>query len=295
MKMEKSSLGQIGIGQMGLPMAKNLLAAGLALNVYARKKSAADPLLSLGASLVDSPAQLSESCEIVILALPAPSDVKEIIFGKEGLAEKKGGLRTIIDTSTIDPNSSRDISSRLEKIGIDYLDAPVSGGPEGATNATLTFMVGGKEEAFKRNEELLGILGKNIFYLGASGSGTGAKLVNQLLVSSNTLASAEAMQLCMALQIDPNEVINVIKTSAGDSFAFRRVAPIIASGNYGPGWQTRLLEEDLKLLAATERELGLPAISVRLSLEIFSESVKMGNGNVDSSSVIKVLEKMRAT
>jgi 3-hydroxyisobutyrate dehydrogenase len=289
------SVGLVGIGQMGMPMGRNLLKAGFALKVYARNKSSLSPLVELDAESVETPRRLFAESDLVFLCLPTPKDVTEIIFGGQGLVSNldvRG--KTIIDTSTIDPKSSRNISKRLLSLGVEYLDAPVSGGPEGAANATLTFMVGGKKEVFDRFSEYFAALGRNIFYMGPSGSGTGTKLVNQLLVSSNTLAAAEAMQLALALGLDSGQITEVIKTSAGDSFAFRRVAPKIASSIFGDGWQTYLLEKDLKLLLETESDLKLPGVSVKSSFEIFSESVREGNGKVDSSSVIKVLEKMKS-
>lgn len=292
MKMEK--VGLVGVGQMGLPMGKNLLRAGYAVPIFARRREAANPLLALGATFSDSPAQLMEESEFVLLCLPTPNDVRQVIFGNHGLAY---GLnirgKVVIDSSTIDPGSTREIARRLRSLGIEYLDAPVSGGPEGASNATLTFMVGGKRDAFEKTSGLFRSMGKNVFYLGESGAGTGAKLVNQLLVASNTLAAAEAMQLSQALGLDRKQVIEVIKTSAGDSFAFRRVAPKIANSDFGSGWQTYLLEKDLRLLLETSDALGLPSISVKSAHEIFSKSLERGLGNVDSASVIQVLKEMK--
>ena len=288
------ALGLIGIGKMGMPMGLNLLKAGYALTVYARNRDASRPLLDSGAKSSDSPRKLIEDVEVVVLSLPTPRDVSEIIFGNLGLAiSRRAEGRTIIDTSTIDPKTSRLIARRLEAIGVNYLDAPVSGGPEGAANASLTFMVGGKREVFEESLDIFGAMGKNMVYMGTSGSGTGAKLVNQLLVASNTLAGAEAMQLSIALGLDSQRIIDVIKTSAGDSFAFRRVAPKIAEGSFGSGWQTWLLEKDLNLLLQTGSDLGLPSVSVKTSKEVFSKAVGEGYGNVDSSSVIKTLDKMK--
>ena len=290
-----NSVGLIGIGQMGMPMGKNLLKAGYSLNVYARNKSSMDPLLSLGARSADTPRDVFASSETVLLALPAPKDVKEIIFGQNGLvSENPTENRIIIDTSTLDPKSSREIATSLESVGVNYLDAPVSGGPEGAANATLTFMVGGKRQVFDRCKPLFEMLGRNIVYLGPSGSGTGAKLVNQLLVASGTIATAEAMQLSKALGLDSDQVIDVIRTSAGDSFIFRRVAPKIAKDDLAGGWLAYLMDKDLRLLSETQRDLGLPSVSVKSSIPIFSEAVRSGMGNLDSANLIKVLDKMRS-
>ena len=154
-------------------------------------------------------------------------------------------------------------------------------------------MVGGKRETFEKCSEIFRVLGKNIFYMGDSGSGSAAKLVNQLLVASNSLASAEAMQLATALGLDSRKIIDVISTSAGDSFAFRRASKKIADKEFGEGWQTYLLEKDLRLLLKTSSDLGLPSISARTSLDVFSKAVKEGLGKVDSASVIKVLDEMK--
>ncbi len=287
------SIGLVGIGQMGMPMGKNLLRVGYDLKIYARRVEALHPLLELGAKSVESPEFVSKNSEIIVLSLPAPQDVIEIIFGNHGLASGLSDGKTVIDTSTIDPKSSREIAHRLKEIGVNYLDSPVSGGPEGATRASLTFMVGGRKVTFEKSNEIFRVLGKNIFYMGESGSGSAAKLVNQLLVSSNTLASAEAMQLAKALGLDSRQIIEVISTSAGDSFAFRRVSKKIAEREFGEGWQTYLLEKDLRLLLKTSSDLGLPSISVRTSLEVFSKAVAEGLGKVDTSSVIKILDGMR--
>jgi len=276
-------------------MGKNLLKAGFALTVFARNKTALKPLTDLGAVSVSSPREVIDRSEIVVLSLPAPKDVTQIVFGNGGLATSENAIgKTIIDTSTIDTKSARDIANKLEALGTHYLDAPVSGGPEGATNGTLSFMVGGKKDVFQNCDSVFKAMGKNIFYMGPSGSGSGAKLVNQLLVASNTLAAAESMQLSLALGLDSKQIVEVIKTSAGDSFAFRRVAPKIASRNFGEGWQTWLLEKDLNLLLETEADQGLPGVSVKSAINVFSESVKSGQGNVDSSSVINVLDKMKS-
>jgi len=287
------SIGLIGIGQMGMPMGKNLLRAGYDLTVYARRVDAALPLQQLGAKLVKSPKLVSENCEAIVLALPAPQDVIDIIFGNEAIVSGLTSGKAIIDTSTLDPKSSREIAKRLDINGVDYLDSPVSGGPEGSTKASLTFMIGGRKEGFEKCNEIFKVLGKNIFYMGESGSGTAAKLVNQLLVSSNTLASAEAMQLANALSLDSGQIIEVISTSAGDSFAFRRVSRKIAEKEFGEGWQTYLLEKDLKLLLATSSDLGLPSISAETSLEVFSKAVNAGLGKVDAASVIKILDQLK--
>jgi 3-hydroxyisobutyrate dehydrogenase-like beta-hydroxyacid dehydrogenase len=287
------NVGIIGIGQMGMPMARNLLRSKYRLTIYARRKSKAKPLEKLGANLVESPRLLAASSDVVLLSLPSPEVVREVVLGNDGVAFglKRGGV--VIDTSTIDPKTGTEISLKMKRRRLHYLDSPVSGGPEGAERATLTFMVGGEREVFEQCRSIFEALGKNVFYLGQSGSGQGTKLINQLLVASNTLSSAEAVQLAQALKLDLRKVIDVIKVSAGDSFIFRRVADRMSKRQFGSGWQTYLLQKDIGLILDICSKYHLPAVSASSAFGVFSESLEVGLGKVDSASVIKILEKQR--
>ncbi|MDA4131304.1 MAG: NAD(P)-dependent oxidoreductase, partial [Thaumarchaeota archaeon] len=258
MKIER--VGFIGLGQMGKHMAFNLVKAGFPVIVYNRTKAAADDLVRNGAESASTPLDAGKRADVVVLSLPTPEIVKEIIFGESGVAGSLKEGKVIIDTSTIDPQSARDIEDTLKKKGILFLDAPVSGGPERAMDGTLTFMVGGDKKVFEDCDRIFRAMGKNIFYMGGSGSGQGTKLVNQILVSAHTAITAEAVQFGSELGLNMRDVIEVIKTSAGDSAMFRRTAPLMLSQEFKQGWQTYLIHKDLKLVQKTSSELRLPMI-----------------------------------
>ncbi len=284
-------LGIIGTGQMGRPMAENLLAAGRELTVYGRRKESSDYLVSRGAKSASSPSELASDCDAVILSLPTPEVVRDIIMGKNGLVL---GLRrgaVVIDTSTIDPGTARSIYAKLSRRGIHLLDSPVSGGPEGARAATLTFMVGGEESVFRRCLPIFKDLGRNIFYMGRSGSGQATKLVNQLLVSAHTLAAAEAVLYASSQMLNLNKVRRVIETSAGDSFVFRRAAPHMISHEFGKGWQVFNLYKDLGLILKTSSAISSGLGTPKEAYRVFEEAMKKGLGKTDSASIIKLLEE----
>ena len=283
------NLGFIGLGHMGKPMARNLLKANYSLTVYNRSKESVKELVGEGASEALSPKELAERSDIVILSLPSPEVVKEVILGYDGLVSGKKNLHVIIDTSTTDPESAREIEKELAKEEIDFIDAPVSGGPEKATEATLTFMVGGKPQVFKECLSVLSVIGKNIFYMGSSGAGQGTKLVNQILVSSNIVSTAEAIKFGKAAGLDIEKVVEVIETSAGDSFMFRKTARKMANGDFSGGWLTYLMEKDTKLIIETSRKLNVTMSMPPITHQKFSASVRSGNGQKDVSSVIDVI------
>jgi 3-hydroxyisobutyrate dehydrogenase-like beta-hydroxyacid dehydrogenase len=288
---ESVRIGIIGTGQMGMPMAENLLASGYDLTVYSRVEDSTAELVRRGARRAHSPSELASNCEVVLLSLSTPQVVREIILGREGLA---GGLprgATIVDTSTIDPDTERMIYAKLRLRGIHLLDSPVSGGPEGARARTLTFMVGGEERIFRRCVPILKDLGRNIFYMGRSGSGQATKLVNQLLVSAHTLATAEAVLYASFQRLDMDKVRRVIETSAGDSFVFRRASPSMISHQFGRGWQVFNLYKDLGLIAKTSSGIRRSLATPKRARAIFKEALQMGLGKTDSASIIRILEE----
>jgi 3-hydroxyisobutyrate dehydrogenase-like beta-hydroxyacid dehydrogenase len=284
-------LGIIGTGQMGKPMAENLLAAGHALTVYSRREESTTDLVRKGAKRAYSPRDLASRCDTVILSLPTLEVVRDIILARDGLAR---GLRrgaVVIDTSTIDPGAAVEIKSKLEKRGLHLLDAPVSGGPEGARAATLTFMVGGEEIVFRRCLPIFKDLGRNIFYMGRSGSGQATKLVNQLLVSAHTLATAEALLYATSLRLDLDAMRRVIETSAGDSFVFRRASPSMISHEFGTGWQVFNLYKDLGLILKTSSTVRKGLATPGAAHRVFREAMKRGLEKTDSASIIELLEE----
>jgi len=282
-------LGYIGLGKMGKPMARNLLRAGFPLTVYSRSRPPVDELVREGAVSASSPKEVGSRAEIVILSLPSTEAVKEVVLNETGVARgmEHGGV--IIDTSTIDPQSARNISDQLQERGIHFLDAPVSGGPEGAEKATLTFMVGGNEVVLNACLDVFNVLGRSVFHMGETGAGQGTKLVNQLLVTTNTVATAEAVKFATSLNLDLGKVLKVIEVSAGDSFVFQRAAPKMITQDFGSGWQTYLMHKDLGLIQETASRLQLQLSLPSYTIKVFSRAMELGLGKVDSASIIKAL------
>ncbi len=271
-------------------MAKNLLRSGFPLIVHNRSRPPIDVLLKEGATSASTPREVGLKSDLVLLSLPSTEAVHKVVLGEEGIVHgmERGGV--IIDTSTIDPKSTCEISHELESSQIHLLDAPVSGGPEGAQRATLTFMVGGNETIFKSCCDIFSVLGKNVNYMGGIGTGQGTKLVNQLLVAAHTLATAEAIRFTAALNLDLEKVVKVIKASAGDSFIFERAAPIMISRNFGCGWQTYLLYKDLQLIENACSTLGLRLKLPTQASKILSMALNRDLGKVDAASIIQVLD-----
>lgn len=277
---------------MGNPMAKRLLQAEGNLVVYNRSKGPLELLVKEGANPADSPKQVGEESEIVLLSLTDGNAVKQVIFGEDGLIKGMRESGVIVDTSTIGPVLTREISELTRKKGIRMLDAPVSGGPERAATGKLAFMVGGDLNLFNEIRNVLQILGENIFYMGESGTGQAAKLVNQILVSIHIMATCEALLFGQSQGLDLKKTMEVITKSAGDSFIFRRDAPQIISKSFSNGFQTHLLHKDLTL--ALDLAEKLPLKLTKDARKLFEENLKLGNGKIDGASVISVFEKSNA-
>ncbi len=284
----KKKLGLIGLGKMGKPMAENLLRANFPLIVCNRSPKAVEELVKQGAESASSPKEVAMKCEIIILSLPSNEAVTQVILGDEGVVNgfSPGGI--VADTSTIDPQLARQISSELQHRGIRFLDAPVSGGPEGAQNATLTFMIGGTRRDLDACKDILEVLGRNIFYMGESGAGQATKLVNQILVATHTVAAADAVRFATAMNLDTKTLEEVIKVSAGDSFVFRRAAPKMIGKDFGSGWQTSLMHKDLGIIMKTAETKHIPLALTPQTFEIFTEAMSLGLGKVDSAAIINL-------
>jgi 3-hydroxyisobutyrate dehydrogenase-like beta-hydroxyacid dehydrogenase len=279
---------------MGRPMAENLLAPGFNVVAYNRTRRTCEEFVrkSKKATYAASPKEVAERSEVIFISLPSPDIVTQVVLGKDGLIE---GLRkgcTVIDTSTIDPQTARNLATALSRVGVSFLDAPVSGGPERAKQGTLTFMVGGDKNVFKKCRKIFRAMGKNLFYMGKSGAGQGTKLVNQILTIGSLLFTAEAMSFGAALDLDLKKVVEVIQTSAGDSFMFRRSAPRMLSRDFGRGWQTYLMLKDSGLILKTATNAKLPVLLSATAHELLSATKAFGYDKEDPACVVTVFEKL---
>jgi 3-hydroxyisobutyrate dehydrogenase len=284
-------VGFIGLGAMGMPMAKNVMQAGFPLRVWARRTPAAEGLRDQGATVAGSPAALARESDVVVTIVTSSPDVEQIVAGRDGILEGAHDGLVVVDMSTIAPSVSRSLAERASRQGVAFLDAPVSGGTQGAEAGTLTIMAGGDAEAFSRVEPVLQAMGKNIFHVGPSGAGEVIKLVNNILVGVIAAATAEAFVLGTKAGADVETMARVVGVSAGASWQLANQFPLRAfSGTFQPGFMTDLLVKDLALALGLGQEQGAPLFFTGLAQQLYVESQAAGYGRDDYTSVLRILE-----
>jgi 3-hydroxyisobutyrate dehydrogenase-like beta-hydroxyacid dehydrogenase len=288
-----SSVGVVGIGVMGSRMAANLLRAGYTVLVYNRSPKSVEKLVSEGAIDSRSPEELARTCRTVILALTDSKAVESIVVGEKGLVHGLSPGSIILDTSTIDPGTAVRLAVTLRERGISFLDAPVSGGPEGAAAGTLTIMVGGDRGAFDRSQEVLSKIGKNVFYLGDSGSGQRVKLFNQALVGVEYLAIAEAFLWAKKMGLKIEDLEKIISISWGDSPVFRHFASVVGSDERKGGSSIRNLNKDLGIILQTAKQDEVQLSLAELASRYASRAVELGYQELDASTLYRLLDKVR--
>ncbi|MFW9610021.1 MAG: NAD(P)-dependent oxidoreductase [Aquaspirillum sp.] len=281
------NVGYIGLGIMGRPCALNLLKAGHRLFVYARRPESAAELVAAGATFCQSPAEVARQVEVVCSNVSDTPDVEAVMLGEEGvIAGAHPGL-VAIDMSTINPLTARQIAEKLAAAGVDFLDAPVSGGEVGATQGTLTIMVGGRAEALARAMPVLQAMGRSITHIGESGAGQIAKACNQIMVGIHIEATAEAMKLARAAGVDPAKVREALL----GGFAGSRVLDIhgqrMIDDNYAPGFKAKLHQKDMGIVANTAAALNVDLPAAKLVQEKIDRLVAQGDGELDSSAIAR--------
>ncbi|MBV8601447.1 MAG: 2-hydroxy-3-oxopropionate reductase [Candidatus Eremiobacteraeota bacterium] len=286
----KPTIGFIGLGIMGKPMARNLLKAGYPLVVHTRKRATVDELVAEGAKAGSSPRDVAAQSDVVITMLPDSPDVEEVVLGKDGVAEgiKPGAI--YVDMSTIAPASARRVAETVGEKGAQALDAPVSGGEKGAIEATLSIMAGGPQGAFDAVEPIFKAMGKNIVLVGPSGAGQIAKAANQLVVGVTIEAVAEALALAEAAGVDPAKVRSVLLGGFAQSRILDLHGQRMLEGNFQPGFKSRLHQKDMRIVDQTARESGLDAPAAKLALDRFTALVEGGGGERDHSALRTLLK-----
>jgi 2-hydroxy-3-oxopropionate reductase len=284
-------IGFIGLGIMGRPMALNLHKAGHTLTVPER--ASLTPELREAAAVVAGPADVVRAADVIILILPDTPDVEAVLFGPGGVAEGLTKGKLLIDMSSISPTATKDFAARINKLGCDYLDAPVSGGEVGAKQASLTIMVGGPDAAFARAEPLFQAMGKNITHIGAAnGTGQTCKVANQIIVALNLQAVSEALVFAAKAGADPAKV----RTALMGGFASSRILDVHAErmlkGTFDPGFRIRLHQKDLNLALSSARELGLALPSTAIAQQMFSAVVAHGGAELDHSALVQATEEL---
>jgi 3-hydroxyisobutyrate dehydrogenase len=288
-------IGFIGMGIMGKPMARNLLGAGWQVTVHNRTLSKARELEAEGAKVAASPAECARGNDVVITMVTDSPDVEEVIFGARGgggAAEGAAKGTVIIDMSTISPAATRSIALRLKERGIDFLDAPVSGGDIGARKGTLTIMVGGEESVFERARKVFEPLGKRVTYMGPSGSGQATKACNQVLCALNLLGVCEALSLAHRSGLDLGRMHQVVTGGAANSWSLENLGKAIIQGNYDPGFMVKLIMKDLGIVLSTAKHLNLPLAGTALATQYFASNEAHGEGDLGTQAMFKVLERL---
>ena len=286
-------VGFIGLGAMGKPMAFNLLKAGYALTVSDVNQAAAAELAAAGAQLVPSAKAMAETADAIITMLPNGQIVEAVVAGEQGiLAGARAGL-CIIDMSSVAPGTTRKLESLSAAKGVEYIDAPVSGGVKGAQDGALTIMVGGKPELVEKCMPLLEAMGKKIKYVGDSGAGDAVKMVNNLLLAANMAAAAEAFVLGAKLGLDSQVLYNVISESSGSSYALKAKMPnFVFKGNFAPGFTIDLQYKDLELAVQSGKEAQVPMLLANVVQQLYEQARAAGLGKEDISAIIKPLESL---
>jgi 3-hydroxyisobutyrate dehydrogenase-like beta-hydroxyacid dehydrogenase len=278
-------VGMVGLGALGLPIAINLLKAGLNLQVHTRSRRAeSDPQLA-GAHGSSNPAAAADNVDVLVLCVSDDGAVNNVLFGPDGAAERLQPGSIVIDCSTISPKGAQRAAAQLEQIGVHYLDAPVTGGTEGARAGSLTVLVGGDADVLAKVRPLLEVIGGSIHHIGAVGRGQQAKAVNQVLVAGSYAAVAEAIALGQRLELPMAQVIDALKSGAAGSWALNHRSRAMLQRNYPLGFKLSLHHKDLGIALETANSIDLDMPITALVEQLESDLIQQGYGNDDVSAL----------
>jgi 3-hydroxyisobutyrate dehydrogenase len=288
------TVGFIGLGHMGKPMARNLLQAGYPLVAHNRSRAAVDDLAREGAQPAACAREVAERADVVITMLPDSPEVELVALGSGGIIEGAREGLVVIDMSTILPRASRDIAARLGDQGVVMLDAPVSGGPQGARDGTLAIMVGGPKDAFDRCLPILEVMGRKIVHIGGNGQGAMAKLCNQVACVLNLVGVAETLVLARRARLDLERVLEAVGAGAGSSWMLANQGPKMVARDFAPGFFIRLQQKDLRLVMTAADELNLPLLGTALAQQLFRALEAGGEAELGTQAIIKAVERLAA-
>ncbi len=289
------TIGFIGLGNMGNPMAANLIRAGFALTVHDLSQSAADNLLAGGAKWADSPRELAQSADTILCSLPGPPQVEAVMLGDEGVLAGARSGSTWIDLSTNSPKLLKRLAALAAERGVDTLDAPVTGAVDGAQAGRSVYFVGGEREVFERQLPVFEAMGEKIFYAGPLGTGLAAKLLTNLLWFINAVAIGEGLMLGAKAGIGLPTVWEIIKSSAGNSWVAEHDVPALFRGDYDPSFTLNLCCKDLHLISDLGRELDVPLELGTLVEQVFLRAKSQYGGEQGELHVVKLLEDLLDT
>lgn len=288
--MEK--IGFIGTGIMGFPMAQHLLNAGHQLFVSEHRSPARKELLDAGATALPTMKAVAEAADIIITMVPDTPDVDSVLFGEQGVAAGLAPGKLVIDMSSISPIETKMFAEKINTLGCEYLDAPVSGGEVGAKAATLTIMVGGSKDAYARALPLFDAMGKNITHLGGNGDGQTCKVANQIIVALNIEAVSEALTFAAKAGADPAKVREALMGGFASSKILEVHGERMINRTFDPGFRIRLHQKDLNLALTGARQLGVALPNTATTQELFNVCRAKGGENWDHSALIRALETL---
>jgi 3-hydroxyisobutyrate dehydrogenase len=289
------SVGFIGVGNMGNPMAGNVLKASFPMTVFDLSPKAMENLIAGGARRAASAREVVERSEIVLTSLPASPDVEAMYLGSGGLVEHAKPGTILVDLSSVLPSTPRKIEPRAKQRGVHFLEAPVSGGVSGARAATLAIMVGGDAEPLARAKPVLSAMGPNIFHVGPVGAGNTVKAINNMMACVNGLAMMEGLALGVKAGLDPMTIYEVVKASSGGSKALERIPRAILPRDFEPGFKVALMNKDLETFTLIAKELHVPVSFANVAQRYQQMALAAGLGEQDTSVVMTVIERLSAT
>jgi 3-hydroxyisobutyrate dehydrogenase len=286
------TIGFIGLGIMGQGMSRNLLQSGFAVNVWNRTPSRMDPLIEAGASGCVNPAEVAAKSDIIITCVSDTPDVEAVILGENGVifGVRSGSL--VIDMSTISPHATRTIAATLAEKGVSMLDAPISGGSEGAANGTLSIMIGGDAAQVERAMPALQAMGRTITHVGETGAGQTVKLVNQILVVVTMLGVGEALLFAQAGGLDLNKTLDAVKAGAAGSWMLSNRGPQVIERDWRPGFTIDLQQKDLRLVLEAADQMGVPMLGTGTVFQLYRTLQQQGLGGDGNHALAKALEHL---
>ncbi len=287
-----TSVGFIGVGNMGNPMANNVLKAGFPMVVFDKNARAMENLIQAGARGASSARAVVEQSEITFTSLPASPDVEAVYLEPGGLVESAKPGTILVDLSSVLPSTPRKIYPRAKDRGVHFLEAPVSGGVTGARAATLAIMIGGDAAVLERVQPVLRAIGPNIFYVGPVGAGNTVKAINNMMACVNALAMMEGVALGVKAGIDPMLIYDVVKASSGGSKALERIPNSLIPRDFEPGFKVQLMNKDLETFTTIAKELHVPVTFANVAHHYQQAALAAGLGERDTSVAMTIIEQL---
>ena len=285
-------VGFIGLGIMGQGMVRNLLQAGFDVKIWNRTAKRMDPLVEAGAKKTSNPADLASQCDIIIICVSDTPDVQEVVLGQSGVIQGVRSGALVIDMSTISPQATREMAVKLEEKGAHMLDAPMSGGSEGAAKGTLSIMIGGDAQQVERAMPYFKAMGETITHVGGHGAGQMVKLVNQILVVVNMLAVGEALLFGQAGGLDLQKTLEAVTQGAAGSWMLSNRGPQVLERDWRPGFTIDLQQKDLRLVLEAADQMGIPLLATNMVFNLYRTLQREGLGAEGNHALVKALERL---